>query len=131
MLHSFSHVSLFVTLWTVACQAPLSMGFSRQEYWSGLPFPPQGYLHDPEIKLASIMFPALVGKFFTTSTTWEPPKKIYIYIYVGFPGGSAMKNQLANAGDMGSIPGSRRSPGEGIGNPLQYSYLENSMDSEA
>ena len=80
MLHSFSHVSLFVTLWTVACQAPLSMGFSRQEYWSGLPFPPQGYLHDPEIKLASIMFPALVGKFFTTSTTWEPPKNIYIYI---------------------------------------------------
>ena len=37
-----SHVQLFVTLWTVACQAPLSMGFSRQEYWSGLPFPPPG-----------------------------------------------------------------------------------------
>ena len=124
MLRSFSHVSLFVTLWTVACQAPLSMGFSRQEYWSGLPFPPQGCLHDPGIELVSIMFPVLVGKFFTTSTTWEPPK---IYIYVRCPGGSAITNQPANAGD----PGSRRSPGEGIGNPLQYSYLENSMDSGA
>ena len=38
------------TPWTVACQAPLSMGFSRQEYWSGLPFPPSGYLPDPGIK---------------------------------------------------------------------------------
>ena len=43
-----SRVRLFVTLWTVARQAPLSMGFSRQEYWSGLPFPPPGDLPDPE-----------------------------------------------------------------------------------
>ena len=42
MLRCFNCVRLFVTLWTVACQAPLSMGFSRQEYWSGLPFPPPG-----------------------------------------------------------------------------------------
>ena len=46
VLSRFSHVRLFVTLWTVACQAPLSMGFSRQEYWSGLPFPPPGHLPD-------------------------------------------------------------------------------------
>ena len=46
----------------------------------------------------------------------------------GFPGGSAVKNLLANAGDMGLIPGSGRPPGEGNGNPLQYSCLENSMD---
>ena len=46
----------------------------------------------------------------------------------GFPGGSVVKNQLANAGYAGSIPGSGRSPGEGNGNPLQYSCLENSMD---
>ena len=46
----------------------------------------------------------------------------------GFPGGSAVKDLPANSGGMGSIPGSRRSPGEGIGNPLQYSCLENSMD---
>ena len=46
----------------------------------------------------------------------------------GFPGGSAIKNQPANAGDSGSVPGLRRSPGERNGNPLQYSFLENSMD---
>ena len=44
MLSRFSHVRLFVTLWTVACQAPLSMGFSRQEYWNALPYPPPGDL---------------------------------------------------------------------------------------
>ena len=44
VLNSFSHVQLCVTLWTVACQAPMSMGFSRQEYWSGLPYPPPGDL---------------------------------------------------------------------------------------
>ena len=46
----------------------------------------------------------------------------------GFPGGSVVKNPPANAGDLGSIPGLGRSPGEGNGNPLQYSHLENSMD---
>ena len=51
VLSCFSCVQLFVTLWTVACQAPLSMGFSRQEHWSGLPFPPPGDLPDPEHKL--------------------------------------------------------------------------------
>ena len=48
--------------------------------------------------------------------------------FKGFPGGSAMKNPSANAEDLGSIPGSGRSPGEGNGSPLQYSCLENSMD---
>ena len=47
------------------------MEFSRQVYWSELPFPPLGNLSDPEIKLASLMSPALVGGFFTTSATWE------------------------------------------------------------
>ena len=46
VLSCFSHVQLFATPWTVACQAPLSMEFSRQEYWSGLPCPPPGYLHN-------------------------------------------------------------------------------------
>ena len=55
----------------IAHQAPLSMGFSRQEYWSGLPHPPPGDLPDPEIELASLMSLELVGGFFTTSTTWE------------------------------------------------------------
>ena len=64
-----SHVPLFATLWTVAHQAPLSMGFSRQEYWSGVPCPPLGDLPDPGIEPASLMFPELAGGFFTTSTT--------------------------------------------------------------
>ena len=54
---------LFVTPRTTACQAPLSMEFSRQEYWSGLPFPPLGDLPDPGIKPLSL---ALAGGFFTT-----------------------------------------------------------------
>ena len=53
-MHTLSHVLLFVTTWTVAHQAPLSMGFSRQEYWSGLPFPPPGDLPNPGIKPMSL-----------------------------------------------------------------------------
>ena len=71
VLNQFSCVRLFVTLWTVAHQAPLSMGFSRQEYWSGLPCPPPGNLPRPGIKLTSFTSPALAGGFFTTSATWE------------------------------------------------------------
>ena len=63
-----SPVRLFATPWIIASQAPLFVGFSRQEYWSGLPFPPLGDLPDPGTKLAS---PALAGRFFTT----EPPGK--------------------------------------------------------
>ena len=55
MLSRFSHVSLFVTLWTVARLAPLSIGFSRQEHWSGLPCPPPGNLPYPEIKTRSTL----------------------------------------------------------------------------
>ena len=54
-----SHVQLFETPWTVAHQAPLLMGFSRQEYWSGLPFPPPEDLPDPGIKIVSPVSPAL------------------------------------------------------------------------
>ena len=56
-------------LWTVACQAPLSMGSSRQDYWQGLPFPSPGELPDPGIKPMS---PALAGRFFTTELLGEP-----------------------------------------------------------
>ena len=68
---SLSRVQLFVTLWTVAHQAPLSMGFSRQEYWSGLPCPPTGDLPNPGIEPVFLMSPALAGEFFTTGTAWE------------------------------------------------------------
>ena len=59
---------------TVARQAPLSMGLSRQEYWSELPFLTPGDLLNPGTEPASPSSPALVGEFFTTSTTWEAPK---------------------------------------------------------
>ena len=67
---SLSRVRLFETLWTVACQAPLSVGFSRQEYWSGLPCPLPGDLPDPGIKPVSLMSPELAGVFFITSATY-------------------------------------------------------------
>ena len=69
----FSCVQIFATPGTVARQAPLSMEFSRQEYWSGLPCPPPGALPDPEIKPKSLMTSQLAGGFFTTSITWEAP----------------------------------------------------------
>ena len=59
------------TPWTVARQAPLSMGFSRQEHWSGLPGPPPGHLPDPGIEPTSLMSPALAVRVFTTSASWE------------------------------------------------------------
>ena len=71
VLSPFSLVQLFATPWTAAHQAPLSVGFSRREYWSGSPCPPLGDLPDPEIKPESLMFTALAGRFFTTSATWE------------------------------------------------------------
>ena len=61
------------TLWTVAGHAPLSMGFSRQKHWRGLPCPPPEDLPDPWIKATSLMPPALADGFFTTSATWEAP----------------------------------------------------------
>ena len=71
----FCHVWLFVTPWTVAHQAPLSMGFPRQEYWNGVSFPPPGDLPHPGNELESPLSPELAGGFFTTSVTWEAPEK--------------------------------------------------------
>ena len=73
MLSCFNHVQLFATLWTVAHEALLSLGFSKQEYRSGLPCPPPRDLPDPEIEPSLLMSPALAGRFFTTSATWENP----------------------------------------------------------
>ena len=75
VLSCFSRVQVFVTPWAVAHQAPLSMGFSRQECWNELPCSPPGDLPDPGIKPTSLMSPALAGRFFTTSATWEALKK--------------------------------------------------------
>ena len=63
---SESHVQLFVTPWTVACLAPLSVAFSRQESWSGLPPLPPGHIPDPGIEPVALTSPALAGSFFTS-----------------------------------------------------------------
>ena len=84
MLFRFSYVQLFVTPWTVAHHAPLSMGLSQQEYWSGLPFPPPGDLPHPRIEPESPASPSLADGFFIT----EPPGKprddwTEAYFYLG------------------------------------------------
>ena len=75
MLNHFSRVQLCASLWAEAHQAPLSIGVSRQEYLSGLSHPPQKDLPDPGIEPMSLTSPALAGRFFTTSATWEAQNK--------------------------------------------------------
>ena len=83
LFKSLSHVLLFVTPWTVAHQVPLSMGFPKQEYWSGLTFPPPGDIPDPGIEPTS---PELAGRF-VTRVTWEaqplflPPILAFIALF--------------------------------------------------
>ena len=105
-----SHVQLFETPWTVACQAPLSMGFPRQEYWSGLPFPPPGDLLRDQSDVSRI-----ASRHFTIWATREAHhlqewyNKFYKNNREGFPGGSVVKNLPENAEDMCSIPNPGRS----------------------
>ena len=112
-----------MTLWTVACQASVSMGFTRQEYCSELTFPSLGDLPNSGIKPRS---PALEADL---SHQGSPLNKSWVcnlkHLF-GFPGSSAGKESAYNVGDPGLIPGSGRSLGEWIGYPLQYSGLENS-----
>ena len=68
--------------WTVACQAPLSMKFSRQEYWSGLPCPLPGNLPNPGIEPPSLISPALAGGFFTTCATSKYTDGDVLIIYL-------------------------------------------------
>ena len=89
-----SRVRLSATPWTVAPQPPLSMGFSRQEYWSGLPGPPPGDLPDPGIEPSS---PALAGGFFTT----EPPHRMLPNeYYVGPPAKKIKKTEKTKFGSL-------------------------------
>ena len=99
----------------------------RQEYWSGLPFPSPGDLPDPGTEPTS---PTLAGGFFITEPPGSPLSHLYnrLIKVPDFPGGSDGKASVYNAGDLGSIPGLGRSPGEENGNPLQYYCLENPMD---
>ena len=160
MLSCFSRVRLFATPWTVARRALLSMGFPRQEYWSGLPFPPPGDIPVPGIKPASPVSPALQADSLPLEPLGEPlftDGGDYIIVYawqnsqnctlkrVNFtvcklqankPDGSQKcsntnwawlsgKEPVDQSRRHGSIPGSGRSPGEGNGNSLQCSCLEN------
>ena len=76
----------------VAHQAPLSLGFSQQEYWSGVPFPPPEDLPNPGIKPVSLMFPALAGQFFSTSVTWEAQPESCTPFELDYPG---LQNSLS------------------------------------
>ena len=79
---TFGCVWLFATPWTVTRQAPLSMGFSRQEYRTGVPFSPPGDFLNPGTQLASLLPLTLAGEFFTTSTTWEASVKQDSFEYI-------------------------------------------------
>ena len=144
MLSHFSWVWLFVTLWTVARQAPLSMGFSGQEHCCGLPYPPPEDLPDPGIEPPSLRSRALAGGFFTTITT---PKLTYLVfcfpilstcwrlspcltslfaclmnvlnVIRDIPHGPVVKNPPSNAGDTGLIlgPGTKIPHASGQLNP--------------
>ena len=97
MLSHFSRVWLFVISWTVAHQAPLSMGFSRQEHWSRLPFPSPGIF--PGIEPASFTSPELAGGFFTTGGTWEA----HIEVSVQFSSVAQSCLTLCNPMDCGTL----------------------------
>ena len=80
----FSHAWLSVIPWTIARQTPLSMEFSRQEYWSGLPFHSPGDLSDSGIKLVALASPSLAGRFFTTIVIWEAYINLLHILFVLF-----------------------------------------------
>ena len=77
-------VQLFATPWSVARQNPPSVNFSRQEHWSGLPFPTPGDLPSPGIEPTSLVSPALAGRFFINCTTWEAQLQ-YAFAYTVTP----------------------------------------------
>ena len=104
----------------LARRAPLSVEFSRHEHRSGLPFPSPGYLPDPGIEPQSPVMQAV----FTHWVTSEAPRILESVTLDS----SDDKGPACNAGDLGTTRGSGRSPGEGNGNPLQCSCLENSTD---
>ena len=148
---SFSHVRLFATPETIAHQAPLSKKFSQQEYWSGWPFPSPGnlfwsrdrnfvscvsyisrqILYHWAARKALFTLYTYIYSWGYTNTVQGFYESTVNYYYMGFPGGSEVKVSASNVGDLALIPRSGRSPGEGNGNPLQYSCLENPMVGEA
>ena len=135
-LISWSHPGL-ATPWTKTHRAPLSMGFPRRKYWRGLPFPSLGDRPDPGVEPASraLQVDSLPlshqGNPHSCCCKWQNFILFYgwaVFIALGFPSGSVVKNPPANGEDVDLTLGSRISPGEGNGNPLQYSCLGNPMD---
>ena len=115
LLSRFSRVRLCVTPLTAAHQAPPPLGFSRQEYWSGLPFPSLGDLPHPETEPASLASPALAGRFFTVRATREAPRirskdQIFILCYTTgsekamAPHSSTLAWRIPGAGEPGGLP---------------------------
>ena len=139
LLSRFSHIRLCATPYTAAHQAPPSLGFSRQEHWSGLPFPSPMHESEKSNEVAqscqtlsdpmdcSLPGSSVHGIFQARVLEWVA---IAFHTYTLQCG----KESAYNAGDSGDvvlIPGSGRYPGGGNGNPLQYSCLENPIDREA
>ena len=97
--------------WTVARQAPLSLGFSRQEYWKGLPCPPLGDLPDPWIEPGSPVSPARAGGFSTTVATWEAPviiitiTKTEVNVYDALPASHSPEGLTHTVSALGSPGG--------------------------
>ena len=104
-------------------QAPPSKGFSRQEYWSGLP------LSSPIFLLLATFSPIRsFSRFLPPPLCQREANKMLVLEWLGFSDGPSGKESACSVGDLGSIPGLGRSPGEGNSYPFQYPGLENSMD---
>ena len=132
---SLSPVWLLVTPWTAAYQAPPCRGFSRPEYWSGVcAVEAEGIFRHCSLSCKEdrtlLMTPqdSSLVLLSGSSVPWVgAAREFFQKLQRGFPGASASKESACSAGDPGSISGLGRSPGEGNGNPLQYSCLENRM----
>ena len=92
---SCSAVLHFAAPWTLAHQAPLPMEFSRQEYWSEAPFPTPGDFSNPGIEPMSLASPVLVGRFFTSSTSWEAPVASCLCFIIPHMGSCPILNSYA------------------------------------
>ena len=131
---------LLATSGTIACQVPLSTGFSRQEHWSRLPFPSPGNLPDPGIEPGSPALQANSSWLSHQELTYVAFKKkkkrrqnlLWQLCYIfGLPWWLRGKEFAFSEGDPGLIPGSGRSSGERNGNPLKYAYVGNPIDRRA
>ena len=126
LLSRFSHVWLCATPWTAAHQTPASLWFSRQEHWSGLPFPSPMHESEKWKWSRSVVSDSLRLKGLQPTRLlrpWDFPGK-----RTGVGCHCCLQCAKYCVKDVSSIPGLGRSPGGGRGNPLQYSCLENPMD---